>query len=124
MGSINIAIRQSLNLNQWRNTKSVIEWFGGIQHKANTHFIKFEIVSFYPSITHDALMRALEFARSFCEVTPSMKSAILNSRKSFLFFKGSPWVKKGAPQHFDVTEGSFDGAEAVSYTHLTLPTIA
>ena len=120
LDSINTAIRQSLNLNQWRNTKSVIEWFGGIQQKANTHFIKFDIVSFYPSITHDVLMRALEFARSFCEVTPSMKSAILNSRKSFLFFKGSPWVKKDAPQHFDVTEGSFDGAEVCELVGLYL----
>ena len=40
-----------------------------------------------------------------------MINAIMNSRKGFLFYDGNPWVKKDTLQHFDVTEGSFDGAE-------------
>ena len=35
----------------------------------------------------------------------------MNTRKSFLFYNGDAWVKKEGEEHFDVTEGSFDGAE-------------
>ena len=49
-----------------------------------------------------------------------MVQTILNSRKSFLYFEGNPWVKKDTTEHFDVTEGSFDGAEVCEIVGLFL----
>ena len=109
--NINKEIREALHLNQWRNTNSVINWFKNIQNKSNSSFVKFDIVSFYPSITLDLMMKTLDFARNYCDINDDIINTILNTRKSFLFYEGQPWVKKDTDSHFDVTEGSFDGAE-------------
>ena len=53
----------------------------------------------------------MTFARSYCNIPDHVIATILNSRKSFLFHQGEPWIKKDSTSHFDVTEGSFDGAE-------------
>ena len=45
---------------------------------------------------------------------------ILNARKSFLFHKDEPWIKKNTNEHFDVTEGSYDGAEVCELVGLYL----
>ena len=37
-----------------------------------------------------------------------------------MFYDGDPWVKKDTLQHFDVTEGSFDGAEVCELVGLYL----
>ena len=51
-----------------------------------------------------------------------MVDTIMNARKAFLFFEGNPWVKKDTQtlNHFDVTEGSFDGAEVCELVGLFL----
>ena len=105
----NNSIRSSTNLK--RNSKTVIDWFKTIPHKKEFHFIKFDIVRFYPSISKNVLNEAIQFARSYCNINNDMINTIMNSRKAFLFYDGDPWVKKDTLQHFDVTEGSFDGAE-------------
>ena len=46
LDEINSNLRQKLNLNQWRNTKQVIEWFGNIKDKERHSFISFDIVDF------------------------------------------------------------------------------
>ena len=51
-----------------------------------------------------------------------MVTTIMNSRKAFLFFDGNPWVKKDVEEHFDVTEGSFDGAEVCELVGLFMLT--
>ena len=63
---INDSIRSGTNLNQWRNSKSVIDWFTTIPNKKNSRFIKFDIVSFYPSISRNILIDAIQFARNYC----------------------------------------------------------
>ena len=117
---INNEIRNVKQTNQWRNTTSVIDWFKKINEKSNSHFIKFDIVSFYPSITLNLLSKSIEFAKQYCTITEDIIQAIMNTRKSFLFFKGDPWVKKDIEEHFDVTEGSFDGAEVCELVGLFL----
>ena len=44
----------------------------------------------------------------------------MNSQKAFLFYDGDPLVKKDTLQHFDVIEGSFDGAEVCELVGLYL----
>ena len=51
-------------MNQWRNTKSVIEWFKAIKNKSKSSFIKFDIAEFYLSISKELLSKAIEYAQS------------------------------------------------------------
>jgi hypothetical protein len=44
-----------LNLNQWKNTESVISWFQTINDKPNHTFLSFDIIEFYPSISEHLL---------------------------------------------------------------------
>ena len=48
---INEKIRAKLDVNQWKNSQTVIEWFQSINDKCNHTFMSFDIVEFYPSIT-------------------------------------------------------------------------
>ena len=56
-------------------------------------------------------MKAIDLSKQHSEVSQKMIDTIVNARKSFLFDNGEAWVKKNIETHFDVTEGSFDGAE-------------
>ena len=89
--NINNQIRSSTNLNQWRNTAAVIDWFKKIPNKSNSKFIKFDIVDFYPSISEDLLGKALKFAKKFVDISDSDMEIIMNSRKSLLFDEKDIW---------------------------------
>ena len=85
-----------------------------------SHFIKFDIVSFYPSISRNVLNEAIQFARNYHNINDAMINTIMNLRKAFLFYDGNPLVKKDTLQHFDVTEGSFEGSEIFELVGLYL----
>ena len=55
--------------------------------------VKFDIMEFYPSMSLDLLLEALEYARSIVDVTPEEERIILYYRKSILFSKGQAWQK-------------------------------
>ena len=40
---INSNFKKTVNLNQWKNTQNVIEWFGKIKEKHSHRFISFDI---------------------------------------------------------------------------------
>ena len=107
---INKKIPASTNINQWKNTKSVIDWFRNIKNKQQHSFICFDIVDFYPSISQNLLSRALHFASNFDDITSDEKDIIMHAKTSFIIHKDQSWEKKGA-SNFDVTMGSYDGAE-------------
>ena len=44
LDKVNTHLRTILNVNQWRNTQNVIEWFGNIEQKSRHSFISFDIV--------------------------------------------------------------------------------
>ena len=68
LDNINNNIRSATNVNQWKNSKSVIDWFQNIEGKPNNTFLSFDIVEFYPSITEDLLDRAIVWARSLITI--------------------------------------------------------
>ena len=107
---INKSIREKLNVNQWRNTQAVITWLENIKSKSSSSFTKFNIVDFYPSISKDLLLKAINIAKSVTPIQDKFIETILNSRKTLLFSKKEVWVKKDNSE-FDVTMGSCDGAE-------------
>ena len=108
---INDKLRSDTKVNQWKNTDSVITWFEHINNKQASKFLKFDIVEFYPSISEDLLTKAINFAiASRVSITREEKHIILHSRRSLLFNRDETWIKKNN-EKFDVTMGSWDGAE-------------
>ena len=108
---LNTKLRTILNVNQWRNTQNVIEWFGSIEEKTRHSFISFDIVDFYPSISENLLDQALSWASNLVDISDEDISIIKHARKSLLFNHGRPWIKNNNSNLFDVTMGSYDGAE-------------
>ena len=111
LDKVNTHLRTILNVNQWRNTQNVIEWVGNIEQKSRHSFISFDIVDFYPSISENVLDQALSWASSLADISHENISIIKHARKSLLFNNGKPWIKNNNSNLFDVTMGSYDGAE-------------
>lgn len=108
---INRDVIKATNTRQWKNTNAVIEWFNSIPDKENCTFLQFDIVEFYPSITQALFEEAITWASQFTSITDSDKDIIRHAKKTLLFHDDSPWEKSTAPHLFDVTMGSYDGAE-------------
>ena len=104
-------MRERTGVNLWRNTSAVIDWFSNIKSKDKYSFISFDIVDFYPSISAELLTEALDFAKQHMEIPSNDIEVILHARKSLLFKDGSAWAKRDRNALFDVTMGSYDGAE-------------
>ena len=108
---INHEITQATKVNLWKCTKETIEWFKDIPEKEKHAFITFDVCDFYPSISEDLLLKALNYASRFTTITQQDRHIITHAKKSLLYHQNSPWTKKNANNMFDVTMGSYDGAE-------------
>ena len=95
----------------------MITWFKKIKSKSSSSFIKFDIVDFYPSISKDLLLKAINFAKSVSPIQGKFIETVLYSHKALLFNKTDAWVKKDSPD-FDVIIGSYDGAELCELVRL------
>ena len=84
-------------------------------NKPSYSFITFDIIDFYPSISEDLLIEALTFAAQFDEITDEEKAIIVQAKNSLLFDKNVAGCKKESNSLFDVTMGSFDGAETCEF---------
>ena len=104
-------VSRKTEVNQWRNTATVINWFKNLSDKHKRKFIKFDIAEFYPSISENLLNKSIAYAKSFTKIEDNVINAIKLARKSLLFNKEGTWVKKVDDTLFDVTMGSFVGAE-------------
>ena len=107
-------MRRITSLNQWKNTTSVIKWFKNIPNKANHIFTIFDIDSFYPSITEKLLTNAINYAKQYVKINSRETNMIMHSRKSLLFDQGTAWMKNNNDGLFDVTMGSYNGAEVAN----------
>ena len=108
---VNKTLRSKLNLNQWQNSREVIEWFKNIQQKSSHTFTVFDIQEFYPSIKEKLLKDALVFAQRYIEIKQKELDLIFHTQKSLLYCKDTPWIKKEGKREFDVAIGSNDRAE-------------
>ena len=73
----------------------------------------------YPSISEKLLKDALNWAKSKIGVTEEEAKIVMNTKEALLFKDGKPWVKKGG-KPFNVTMGSWDGAEVADLVGLFL----
>ena len=103
---------KATGVNQWKDTELALAWFKNIPDKPDHSFICFDVVNFYPSISEDLPTKALTFATEYSdEITGEEKEIVIQAKRSVLFNDNQTWSKKSADSHFDVTMGSFDGAE-------------
>ncbi len=56
-------------------------------------------------------MKALDYASKFTTITDVDREIVLHAKRSLLYHQNSPWMKRNAENTFDVTMGSYDGAE-------------
>ena len=110
LDTINANLKSKLEVNQWKNTGTVIDWFKNIENKAAYTFTMFDIKDFYPSIKESLLKEALVFAKRHTTVRKKDMDVVLHARKSLLFSQNDTWIKKDGGL-FDVTMGAYDGAE-------------
>ena len=110
LAKILTAVKNKSQLQQWKNSDSVIEWFSALEHKERLNFIQFDLVNFYGSITPQLLNDALTFAAKYKAISDETKSTILQAANSFLCSDGKIWIKKQGGT-FDITMGGFHGAE-------------
>ena len=77
--------------------------------------MQFNIEEFYPSISKEVLQKAIKYASTLClnnvRISSEEINVIMHSRKSLLFDSNNIWIKKDSDLNFDVTMGSYDGAE-------------
>ena len=121
--NINSTLKRITNFNQWRSSADVIEWFKTIDDKTSRTFTQFDIKDFYPSITENTLECALTYAKEHLSISDNDLRIIRHCRKSLLFHEDTPWIKKGNGSLFDVTMGSYDGAEVCDLIGLYLISI-
>ena len=76
-------------------------------------------MDFYPSISKELLTNDIYLAGTITTIDKKVIDPIMHSRKSLLFNNNEIWVKKDNP-NFDVTMGSFDGAEVCELVGLYL----
>ena len=116
---LNNKLRSKAALIQWRNTDSTISWFKALESKQTLSFLQFDIDSYYPSITPELLIRALDWASDLVPISQADRELFHQTKDSLLFDRGTVWVKKG-DNSFDVSMGSWDGAETCDLVGLFL----
>ena len=112
-------VKSKSHLLQWKNSDSVIQWFSSLQNKRRLHFIQFDVINFYASISPDLLENSLTFAARYIPISEEDKNTIRQAAKSFLVSNSHSWIKKNGGI-FDVTMGGFHGAEICDLVGLFL----
>ena len=108
---INKKLLKELDFNQWKDTDDVIRWFKNIPNKSEYKFIQLDMKEFYHSITEKLLNNAITFADNYILISKEDIRIIKHCSESLLFYWNGAWKKKDADTTFDVTMGSYDGAE-------------
>ena len=85
------------------------DWFKNIWDKKMSTFVQFDIIEFYPSITGQMLLKSLNHAREYRNITEEEVEIILKCRKSVLSDNRRTWVKIHV-DNFDVLMAAYDSA--------------
>ena len=70
-------VKRKSHLVQWKNSDSTIDWFTNLKNKEKMHFLQFDVVDFYASITPKLLENSLTFAAKYITINKSTKDTIL-----------------------------------------------
>ena len=95
--------------NPWKNSLDTIDWFKNIKNKRRSIYIQFDI-EFYPSITKELLLKSLNHAKEYTDITDEEIEFFQACRKSILSDNRRTWVKSQV-DNFDVPIGAYDSAQ-------------
>ena len=112
-----------MNLNQWRNRDTVINWFKGIRNKHLYKFVIFDIKEFCPSITENLLKKALTFAEAHTLFSEDDKAIIHHVRKSLLLTISKLGLKETVGYLMSRWERTMGGGLSISWEFFTLQAI-
>ena len=115
---INSIIKTKLDLAQLKNTASAIDWFQNIPDKKDKSLIQIDLVDYYPSVTETLFKTTIDFAEKITPISDLEKQLLFNARQSVLYHDNAVWTKNSGP--FDVTMGSFDGAQITDLVGLMI----
>ena len=91
---INTDIGSKCKLNQWKNTKEVINWFSQLRQKNKLTFLTFDIIDFYPSISDELLNKSIEWAKKRTSIDDQEYETMMHSRRTLPHdSKGNMWTK-------------------------------
>ena len=109
--NINKNVSENLQPNEWKNRRTVIDWFITVQDKHLHSFVIFDIKDFYPSAKEKLLIKVLKIVELHTNIFDDDDKRIINHlRKSLLFSNQQAWkISKG--ELFDVTMRAYQGAE-------------
>ena len=111
LDNINMKVTAATKVNLWKSTTQAIKWFRNLPTNTPLAFITFDVCEFYLSISEHLLTKALDYATQFTTITPQDRHIIMHAKNSLLYHNNSPWEKKKTKDQFNVTMGSYDGAE-------------
>ena len=95
LDKINTDIRSKCNLNQWKNTKDVINWFSQLTQKNRLSFLTFDKIYLYLSISDELLDKSIGWAKTHTSIDDQEYKTIMHSRQILLHdSKGNMWTKK------------------------------
>ena len=83
LDTINKNVVRSTEINQWKNTSNVLDWYANYMDKNKASFVQFDIENFYRSITSDLLYISIQFAKEVTTVLDNGIHIIMHSRKNF-----------------------------------------
>ena len=86
-------------------------WLRNIPNKSECKFVQLDIKEFYPSITEQLLNNAITFAENYIPISKEDIRIKKHSKKTLLFYGNEAWKKEDYDTKFDITIGSYDGAE-------------
>lgn len=90
----------------------MLHWYKNFPDKRDSAFICFDVVEFYPSITETLLKPVpLTQRQNYVTISADDRQTIIHAKQSLIFSNGNPWQKRNFSTLFDVTMGSYDGAE-------------
>ena len=69
-------------VDQWKNTDTVMNWFQSITDNSTCIFMQFDMQKCILFISKHLLMKAMNYAKEFVEISDEEFTNILHSRKS------------------------------------------
>ena len=82
LDNINKKVIRTAQVNQWKSTSNVIQWFQAIPEKNKHAFITFDVCDFYPSISEQLLLKALDYASQFTTISQQDRHIITQAKTS------------------------------------------
>ena len=121
--NLNKNLVKSLNINQWKNMDSAMNWFNTIENKSRWFFIQLEIVEVYPCISENIPDTAINFSKQHTDKFDENFRIIKHCCKLICIVNIIP-EKKDTDSCFDVTMGRYEGVKICELVEIYLISLA